>query len=119
MPNWFVAASLARYNRGGLVIVRRVVEGIPPTGNRRERHWRHLGEGKSSMSEILPPGEELPLSLAERVEEVCAAFETAWKAGQRPRIEDFLGDTSAPEHVALVRELLLLEVYYRQRASEV
>ena len=31
-----------------------------------------------------------------RVEEVCDRFEAAWKAGLRPRIEDYLGETADP-----------------------
>src|SRR5262245_1534811 len=34
--------------------------------------------------------ESLPLSLARRVDAACYRFELAWKAGQQPRIEDYL-----------------------------
>jgi hypothetical protein len=64
----------------------------------------------------------LPLSAAQRVDAVCDRFEAAWKtagaAGPRPRIEDYLGAAPEPEHSALVRELILLEVHYRRRAGE-
>ena len=32
----------------------------------------------------------LPLAQARQVDAVCYQFEMAWKAGQRPRIEDYL-----------------------------
>jgi tetratricopeptide (TPR) repeat protein len=45
-------------------------------------------------------------------------FEIAWLAGQQPRIEDYLGTAPEPECSTLLRELLLLEIYYRRRAGE-
>jgi serine/threonine protein kinase len=58
------------------------------------------------------------LGLQRRVDEVCLRFERVWKEGQRPAIEDFLGDTPGPEREALCQELLALEVAYRRRAGE-
>jgi DNA-directed RNA polymerase specialized sigma24 family protein len=56
------------------------------------------------------------------VEGESALFEAAWKTaqstGQRPRIEDYLGDTDEPERSALVRELIAVEIAYRQGAGE-
>ena len=40
-------------------------------------------------------------------------FESAWKAGERPRIEDFLAHRSAPEQAALFPRLLALEITMR------
>jgi hypothetical protein len=37
--------------------------------------------------------EDLPPMQVRRPDQVCDRFEAAWKAGQRPRLEDFLGDT--------------------------
>jgi serine/threonine-protein kinase len=48
-----------------------------------------------------------------QIDRVCDAFETAWKAGRQPRIEQFLGESSEPERSALLRELLNLERAYR------
>ncbi|HEX5272353.1 MAG TPA: FHA domain-containing serine/threonine-protein kinase, partial [Gemmataceae bacterium] len=48
----------------------------------------------------------------------CDAFDAAWRAGVRPAIEPFLGDTPEPERTALLAELLALEVEYRVRAGE-
>lgn len=61
-------------------------------------------------------------SLARQVDDLCDQFESAWKAastsGERPRIEAFLDTVPEPERSILLRELLELEVAYRQRAGE-
>src|SRR5260370_34801873 len=60
------------------------------------------------------------LSAAEEahLDQVCNRFEAAWKiAGPGvppPRIEEFLADTSEPERSVLLRQMLLLEIDYRQ-----
>jgi hypothetical protein len=53
-----------------------------------------------------------------RLEEACCRFEEAWQAGRRPRLEDFVAGPEGEERLALLRELLRLEVYYRRRAGE-
>ena len=53
-----------------------------------------------------------------RVEEVCDRFEAAWKAGLRPRIEDYLSETADPECAVLWHELLVLELAYLCRQGE-
>jgi serine/threonine protein kinase len=68
-----------------------------------------------------PPGREgaeLPSTLVRRAERECDRFEAAWKAGQRPDLEDHLGAVPEAERSALLRELLLLEVDYRRLAGE-
>src|SRR5262249_36957302 len=57
-----------------------------------------------------------------RLEEVCARFEAAWKAGGSaaagPRIEEHLGAVAGPERAALLRELLRLDVHYRRQHGD-
>jgi eukaryotic-like serine/threonine-protein kinase len=62
--------------------------------------------------------EDLPAPLLRHAEGVCRRFEAAWKAGQRPRIEDHLCEAPEPERRALLPELIEIEVEYRQRAGE-
>lgn len=62
--------------------------------------------------------ETLPLSHARRVNEVCDRFEADWKAGLKPRIEDFLPNYEGAERLALIRELLILEVELRRRQGD-
>jgi serine/threonine-protein kinase len=59
-----------------------------------------------------------PISLLRHIERVCSRFEEAWKMGTRPRIEDYVGDTPEPGRSTLLRELIDLEIAYRQRAGE-
>src|SRR5215469_4564306 len=53
-----------------------------------------------------------------RLEEKCCHFEEDWQAGRRPYLEDFLAGAGGAERMALLRELLRLELYYRRRAGE-
>jgi serine/threonine protein kinase len=53
------------------------------------------------------------LSLDKRLDHRCDRFEAAWRAGQGPRIEDYLADAPDPEHSALLRALLPLEIELR------
>jgi hypothetical protein len=53
-----------------------------------------------------------------RLEEACCRFEGAYQAGRRPRLEDFETGPEGDERLALLRELLRLEVHYRRRAGE-
>jgi formylglycine-generating enzyme required for sulfatase activity len=65
-----------------------------------------------------PSSEAIPVSGILRVNERCERFEAAWKAGERPRIEDFLAETAEPERSQLLRELLALEWEYRRQDGE-
>ena len=60
----------------------------------------------------------LPPTLAERVDAACDRFEAAWKAGERPRIEEHLEGAAESERPALLGELLALELAYRRRGGE-
>ena len=46
--------------------------------------------------------DSLSASARERVDRLCDAFEAAWQHGQRPRIEDYLGDASGEQRDALL-----------------
>jgi WD40 repeat protein len=52
------------------------------------------------------------------VDRVCLRFEAALQAGERPRIEDYLGAVPASAQEALLLELLVLEVADRQERGE-
>ncbi len=60
----------------------------------------------------------LSLTLVRQVDGVCNRFEAAWRAGERPRLEDYLRDVPATAQAALLRELLALEIAYRRDAGE-
>ena len=52
------------------------------------------------------------------MDEACDRFEMAWKAGLRPRIEDYLGGDADPERASLLHGLLVLDLVYRRRQGE-
>ena len=54
-----------------------------------------------SDAEASSPG-SLPWT---RVNDLCDRYESAWRGGQRPRIEDYLGGTPEPERPVLFRAL--------------
>ncbi|MGA2256005.1 MAG: hypothetical protein ABSG53_15270 [Thermoguttaceae bacterium] len=54
----------------------------------------------------------------QRVDRVCDQFEAAWKAGRRPRIDDFLSEVPPAEWLDLLRELLVLDLDYRRQFGE-
>jgi WD40 repeat protein len=69
------------------------------------------------MSGARPSGEgdaDLPLTLVRVLERACDHFEAAWRAGQRPRCEDYLGEMPAAGRPALERALRTLERAYRR-----
>jgi WD40 repeat protein/predicted Ser/Thr protein kinase len=60
---------------------------------------------------------KLPLTVLERIDEVCTRFEKRWRNGHRPDIRDFL-DGAGEERQALFRALLELELEYRRKRGE-
>jgi serine/threonine-protein kinase len=58
------------------------------------------------------------LALLLRIDEACLRFEAAWKTGQRPELESYLGSLAGTARAALLGELLAVELAYRQRAGE-
>jgi WD40 repeat protein/tRNA A-37 threonylcarbamoyl transferase component Bud32 len=71
------------------------------------------------MNSSMPttPGDR-PARSSERVDEACDRFETAWRAGQAPRIEDYLVQAEEADRPALLGELLALECELRRRRGE-
>jgi serine/threonine-protein kinase len=60
----------------------------------------------------------LSLAATRRINSACNSFEQAWQAGARPRIEDYLDRVAEAERNDLLRELIALEMDYRQKAGE-
>jgi hypothetical protein len=64
-------------------------------------------------------GDDLAFSAQEQIDQACDEFEAAWKEGGRPRIEDRLtADQPRPVRLALLRELLNLELFWRKKRDE-
>ena len=61
----------------------------------------------------------ISVEVLERIEPLCQAFKDAWKTGQRPEIDSFLGEVEDGERAPLLRWLLPLEIgFRRQRGSD-
>ena len=77
------------------------------------------GRGRGVMNEDQPRGPiRATRSLLEHVDRACDAFEDAWRAGRRPRLEEYLVATSEHERPALLRELLAAELELRYAGGE-
>lgn len=61
---------------------------------------------------------ELPADLQARIDDLCDQFEAACKSGVLPVLEEFLADCDSRERAAVLRELVPLEIAYRQRHGE-
>ena len=83
--------------------------GYAPRSVKRKLHLiRDLWEGLDM---------EIDLSRDRMMDEICTRFEQAWRAGERPLIEEYLApgrDTTSE----VLRELLLLEIFHRRRLGE-
>jgi serine/threonine-protein kinase len=65
-----------------------------------------------------PEVPDLEPELARRLDEACDRFEAAWRGGARPRLGDYLPPAGDCLYPVLLRELVLLDVYYRRQAGE-
>ena len=87
-----------------------------------QRHPGNLAEGRRMSDEAAGSGAGSHraglASRALRQESACHRFESAWRAGRRPRIEDQLADVPEAERAALFRELILLEIELRYADGE-
>jgi serine/threonine protein kinase len=59
-----------------------------------------------------------PTSLLAQLDRACDRYERAWRAGLRPRIEDYVDEVAEEGRPALRRELLMLERAYRHREGD-
>jgi serine/threonine-protein kinase len=63
-----------------------------------------------------------PVSLSatrlEHIDAVCDRFEREWRAGGRPRIEEYLAKEAEPTLSVLLHEILLAELDWRRRLGE-
>jgi hypothetical protein len=67
------------------------------------------------MTSSTPADEpDLPLEILERIDAVCARFEADWRAGQVPRLADFLVGLDGAERRLLFRELLHIDAELRK-----
>jgi hypothetical protein len=70
------------------------------------------------MSGVDPSGDDnrdLPATLVRALERACDRFEAACRAGQRPRLEDYLNEMPEAGRPALLSEMRALEQVTRDR----
>ena len=58
----------------------------------------------------------LSLAQVRQLNEQCNRFEAAWRAGRRPRIEDYLADD--PAGSPTLQQLILLDIDYRRQHGD-
>ena len=63
-------------------------------------------------------GPDRPLPLVLQLDRLCDRFEAAWVGGDRPRIEDYLGEVEEAARPEFLRELLRLETALRRAGGE-
>jgi hypothetical protein len=56
---------------------------------------------------------ESTLEMQRQIDACCQAFEHAWKAGDTPKLEEFVARVPAAGRAKLLRELIVLELNYR------
>ncbi len=71
-----------------------------------------MSEAPSSVDDLLSE------AALRRVDDACVRFEDSWRKGQRPRLGAFLAGTQDPERTELLRELLRLDIHYREGRGE-
>ncbi|HWL07397.1 MAG TPA: bifunctional serine/threonine-protein kinase/formylglycine-generating enzyme family protein [Planctomicrobium sp.] len=63
------------------------------------------------------PQEKCDLEVVLQIDSICDAFESSWKEGSRPDLNDYLQATNLPLNTLFV-ELVLVDVSYRQKQGE-
>ena len=59
-----------------------------------------------------------PTSVWKRIDELCDQFEAAWKADERPRLEQYLQEVAEADRPELFQQLFPLELHWRLRRQE-
>jgi tetratricopeptide (TPR) repeat protein len=59
-----------------------------------------------------------PLEILDQIDRICDQFEAAWEAGERPRIEDYVGRIGEADRAALLSALLAADLEARRRRGE-
>src|SRR6516165_3947511 len=65
-----------------------------------------------------PAADSPHLSRDLRIDSICTEFEAAWKVGPPPDLEAWLQRVAAADRLALLQELVVIEMHYRQRRGE-
>jgi serine/threonine protein kinase/formylglycine-generating enzyme required for sulfatase activity len=66
----------------------------------------------------MPHDPSIPIAERRQIDQLCDEFESDWRDGKSPRIEDFLSRIEKPSHKRLILDLVQLEVELRFEAGE-
>ena len=66
----------------------------------------------------VPDSNSLSAAGAEELDRTCDRFEAAWRAGGRPDLARHLAEADEAGRAALMRELVAIDAYWRQRTGE-
>ena len=83
-----------------------------------ERWGEHDPSAEKRKGRVTIMMDDLDNAMLFRIDQACDAFEVAWKARQRPRIEEVLRDFPPEARPVLLRELLPIEWDARREARE-
>src|SRR5262245_57369024 len=64
------------------------------------------------------PATPAPTSVRVWIDQVADRFESAWQTGTPPRLADFLGTATGETRLALLEELVRIDLAYRRLAGE-
>ncbi len=67
---------------------------------------------------VLQTSASLSLETLTAIDGICAAFEGRWRAGERPRIDEYLPTIEERARLVLLVELIRIEVDWRRRGGE-
>jgi serine/threonine-protein kinase len=62
--------------------------------------------------------DSLSIAVLQEIDQICDAFESAWRRGERPVVKDYLPNWNGQERDVLLREILALDIDYRMRLGE-
>lgn len=62
--------------------------------------------------------DQVSINIFDQIDSICADFRRQWKAGKRPQIEDYLDRVAESAREQLFRNLLTVEIRYRERADD-
>jgi serine/threonine protein kinase len=60
----------------------------------------------------------LSVEILRRIDQACDDFESAWRSGERPFVDDVLGDFPEAARGSLLNELLPIEIAWRLKSGE-
>ena len=62
--------------------------------------------------------DQVSINIFDQIDSICVEFRRQWKLGKRPKIESFLGQAPDDARETLFRNLLPVEIRYRERMGE-